>query len=456
MAILIANIVYGQYSPHHQWDYVTNDLIWGYILILVTVFLAFEEMDLYKYQVILNKVRHSITLQKALFLSLVALVFCSFIFKFHEVSAARILLGLIYINLSLITLLTRVIILPNIFFKLVREKVINRNLLIVGTGNLSTEHAEELIENRNSYFNIVGLIDDEESVLGTNVKGIPVLGKISDLPQLVELYNVKDILVASDTRCDNRLHEIIDQCKEANKTVHIVSELYNIAKQKIQIEEIGKVSAFRYVPPQPGSKFIYPFIKRVIDIVVAFTVIVGLFPLWLTIALLIKMTSSGPVFYKPKVIGKNSQLFSMYKFRSMQVNVSTKLHQDKVIKMIRDNEATTKIVKDPRITALGRILRKLSIDEFPQLINVLRGEMSLVGPRPCLPYEFEAMKEWQKQRCAITPGMTGLWQIKGRDEVLFNQQVILDLYYKEHRSIWMDLQILFGTIPVVIFGRGGA
>ena len=146
----------------------------------------------------------------------------------------------------------------------------------------------------------------------------------------------------------------------------------------------------------------------------------------------------------------------MFKFRSMRVNASTKLHEDKVKKMILENSATTKLTNDPRITAIGSILRKLSIDEFPQLINVIKGEMSLVGPRPCLPYEYEVMKDWQKQRFAITPGMTGIWQIKGRDEVLFNEQVILDLYYKEHCSVWMDLQILFGTIPVVIFGRGGA
>jgi undecaprenyl-phosphate galactose phosphotransferase len=139
----------------------------------------------------------------------------------------------------------------------------------------------------------------------------------------------------------------------------------------------------------------------------------------------------------------------------MFVNASSRIHEDMVRKMIKENGATTKLVGDPRITPIGKLLRKSSLDELPQLINVIKGEMSLVGPRPCLPYEYEEMKDWQKERCAILPGMTGIWQVKGRDEVLFNEQVILDLYYKEHRSLWMDLEIMAETIPVVLFGRGG-
>jgi undecaprenyl-phosphate galactose phosphotransferase len=448
--------MYSRYSSYFELGDITDDLMVGYFLIVATSLLAMSELDLYKYQVILTKLRHAIALQKALFLSLVALVFFSFMFKTVDVSSSRVLLGLIYVNLSILFLITRVTIIPALFFKLVNDKIINRNLLIVGSGRLSSDHAEELIENRNSYFNIVGIADDEESDLNDHVNGIPVLGNVSNLHKMVEMYNVNDILVASDTRCDDRLHEIIDKCKASNKTIHIVSELYNIATEKIQIEEIGKVSAFRYVPPQVGHKIVYPFIKRVVDISLSLIILIGLLPVWILIGALIKLTSKGPIFYKPVAIGQGGRPFIMYKFRSMRVNVSTNLHKEKVRKMIKQNDATKKIVNDPRITPLGRFLRKCSIDEFPQLINVLNGEMSLVGPRPCLPYEYEVMKEWQKQRCDIKPGMTGIWQIRGRDEVLFNQQVVLDLYYKEHCSVWMDLQILFSTIPVVIFGRGGA
>lgn len=456
LSIFLSNVMYSNYSPYFELGDITTDLLFGYLIILVTVLLAMAETELYKYQVVLNKIRHVLTLQKALFLSLVSLIFFSFLFKIVEVSVARVLMGLIYANMSILFAITRVLIIPNFFYRLVASKIINRNLMIVGSGKLSVDHAEELVENRSSYFNIVGFVDDEEPSLGKEVNGIPVLGKISDLPTLVELFNVNDLLVASDTKCDDRLHTIIDKCKQANKTVHIVSELYNIAQQKINIEEIGKVSAFRYTPPQPGSRLVYPFIKRSIDIMASLIILIALLPIWVLFAVLIKITSPGPVFYKAIMIGKDGKQFLMYKFRSMHVHTSKHIHIEKVRKMILENDSTKKIVEDPRITSLGRVLRKLSIDEFPQLINVLKGEMSLVGPRPCLPYEFEVMKEWQKQRCDIKPGMTGIWQIKGRDEVLFNQQIVLDLYYKEHCSVWMDFQILLGTIPVVIFGKGGA
>ena len=454
-AIFLSNVIYSNYSSYFDLDSIPPDLIIGYFLIVGTLLLAMAELDLYKYQVILNKLRHTTSLQKALLLSLVAIIFFAFIFKFVEVTSARVLMGLIYVNIFLLFLITRVLIVPNIFYSLVNNKAINRNLLIVGSGKLSTEHAEELIENRTSYFNIVGIVHDHDSNLDKEINGIPVIGSITDLPSLVDSYRVNDILVASDTQCDDRLHTIIDKCKQSNRTVHIVSELYNIAHQKINIEEIGKVSAFRYIPPQPGSKLVYPFMKRLLDIVISLCFIILLLPIWIIVGLLVKATSSGPIFYQPTMIGKDGVQFRMFKFRSMYVNVSTRLHKDKVRKMIKENSSTKKLVNDPRITPIGRVLRKLSIDEFPQLINVLRGEMSLVGPRPCLPYEFEVMKEWQKQRCSIKPGMTGIWQIKGRDEVRFNQQIVLDLYYKEHRSVWMDFQILLSTIPVVIFGRGG-
>jgi undecaprenyl-phosphate galactose phosphotransferase len=161
------------------------------------------------------------------------------------------------------------------------------------------------------------------------------------------------------------------------------------------------------------------------------------------------------VFYKASAIGMHGKEFKMFKFRSMRAAASTEIHQEKVIKMILENEATTKLKNDPRITTIGKVLRKLSLDEFPQLINVIRGEMSLVGPRPNLPYEYQHMADWQKKRFSVIPGMTGLWQIKGRDEVLFNDQIVLDLYYIEHRSVKLDFEILLNTIPVVIFGKGG-
>jgi lipopolysaccharide/colanic/teichoic acid biosynthesis glycosyltransferase len=182
------------------------------------------------------------------------------------------------------------------------------------------------------------------------------------------------------------------------------------------------------------------------------------------IAVLILIDSKGPVFYQQVRIGKHGRLFTMYKFRSMQVNADPTIHQAYVSRLIKDNlkpeqvngskQGSLKLEADPRITRVGRIIRKTSIDELPQLLNVLRGEMSLVGPRPPLPYELDVYQEWHKSRLDVLPGITGLWQVKGRNRVSFDEMVRLDLEYIEHQSVWRDMLILFQTPWALIHTRG--
>ena len=188
---------------------------------------------------------------------------------------------------------------------------------------------------------------------------------------------------------------------------------------------------------------------------------VALLPLFLSIAAVIKLNSKGPVFYHARAIGKNGLPFTMFKFRSMEINTDHKMHKEYVCKLIKgeigrenNGEAPLKITDDPRVTRVGKMLRKTSLDELPQLINVLRGEMSLVGPRPCLPYEYEMYKDWYKKRTAVRPGITGLWQVSGRSEVSFEDMILLDLYYIYNRSVMMDLSILWETIFAVMAKKG--
>ncbi len=432
-----------------------NSLFVGGATILGTLMWFMAGKSLYKYQVILDRPRHVIALLKAMSYSLFILIFVSFVFKMEEVTASRVLIGTSYLTIAVVFMITRVAIAPAIYFWMVKTKRINRNMLIVGIGKESIERAKFLKNLENSNFDVVGFVDDG-SIAENNLEdneSINVLGGIADLDAIVKDYKICDILVTSNYKREEKLHDIINQCNSTRRTIHIASDFYSIVNQKVQIEEIGMVSSFRFHPPR--SLYIFSKFKRVVDLSASFAVIIFLMPLWLFIAALIKLSSPGAVFYKAKAIGKDGKEFAMYKFRSMRQGASTKLHEEKVIKMITANEATTKIQNDPRVTIIGRVLRKLSFDEFPQLINVIRGEMSLVGPRPCLPYEYSHMSDWQKKRFSVTPGMTGLWQIKGRDEVLFNDQVVLDLYYIEHRSVKLDVEILLSTIPVVIFGKGG-
>lgn len=200
----------------------------------------------------------------------------------------------------------------------------------------------------------------------------------------------------------------------------------------------------------------YKLSKRFIDILFALIFIIIFFPFWLVVAVIVKAASPGPVFYRAGVKGLHRKTFTMYKFRTMYHNCSTNRHRKLVEDMIKNNRTTEKLKSDNRITPVGRFLRKYSIDEFPQLLNVLKGDMGLVGPRPCLPYEYEIMSDWHKQRFMVKPGITGLWQVTGRNRIRFNEQIVLDLLYIENRSLLLDLKIMLHTIPVVLLGQGGA
>ena len=207
------------------------------------------------------------------------------------------------------------------------------------------------------------------------------------------------------------------------------------------------------------------FMKRVVDLGFALAVVVFGFPFYSLIALMIKLTSEGPVLFVQDRVGADGKPFKFYKFRTMMVDNSDSAHRDFAENFIKgnvmeDRDGTTeepcfKMKRDPRVTSIGRFLRRTSLDELPQFINVLKGEMTLVGPRPPVAYELAHYKEWHKGRLAVKPGLTGLWQVSGRSTVPFDEMVMLDLYYIENWSLMLDLKIILRTLPVMLFGLGG-
>jgi len=217
----------------------------------------------------------------------------------------------------------------------------------------------------------------------------------------------------------------------------------------------------------PGLRYADHFAKRLIDLVASTVGMVLLSPVLTAIAVAVRLDSPGPVFFRQHRIGRGGHRFRVWKFRTMKHGASEEAHRELITKMLNGDEATTahasrdgarifKLLDDDRITRVGRILRKYSLDELPQLVNVLSGEMSLVGPRPPLAYEVEQYDLWQYDRLAVRPGITGLWQVSGRNLLSYRQMAELDVTYVRNWSLWLDLWILLRTIPVVVFNSGRA
>jgi len=218
--------------------------------------------------------------------------------------------------------------------------------------------------------------------------------------------------------------------------------------------------------PQPQevvrSADLYPVLKRLLDVVIASVLLIVLAPIMAAVAIAIRLDSPGPIIFRQIRVGKNRRMFTFYKFRSMYHNADHDSHREFVTNLINghavthNGQAVYKMTGDRRITRVGAFIRKTSLDELPQLINVLKGEMSLVGPRPPIPYEVAAYKEWHKRRLDVLPGMTGLWQVRARSAVSFDEMVMMDIEYVNRRSLLLDLEILARTIPAVVSGRGAA
>jgi lipopolysaccharide/colanic/teichoic acid biosynthesis glycosyltransferase len=201
-----------------------------------------------------------------------------------------------------------------------------------------------------------------------------------------------------------------------------------------------------------AESFRIPRWKRILDLACIFLTLPIWLPLMILLVLWIKITSPGPVWYRQERVGYRRDRFMIFKFRTMHVNAETRTHEEYFASLMRLDCPMTKLDAgaDSRLTRGGRFLRASGLDELPQIFNVLRGEMSLVGPRPCLPHEFQRYKVWQQRRVTAPPGLTGYWQVNGKNKTTFNEMIIMDLFYADNMSLWLDLTIILKTIPALI------
>lgn len=429
-----------------------------YILIgLSFLFLIiFQYNGLYRINIVLNRSSNFANIIKSQYYGALNIVLVSLLIKSYNTTDPRLII-FTYILVSIPTLyIIRVELLRKLFLRL-RYDSFRRNVVIVGDGNSGRLLAAKLIYENSIGIEVAGFVDDDKEIGEEVVSGKCVLGKLNQLKEVISDHKIDEIIVSIDGKDYDQLLEVVDYCKAHDVMVRLTSELFAIVTRKVETEKYIDIPVVD-VTSQYNNRLTLS-IKRIFDIIISFTVIVILLPILLLIVALIKLTSPGPVLFTQMRIGRYGKPFKFYKFRSMRVITGEdEERKQKMIQFMKNDISSgndTKIINDTRVTLIGKIIRKTSLDELPQLFNVLKGEMSLVGPRPCLPYEYDYYDNWQKRRFSAIPGCTGVWQICGRSSVSFKDSIVLDLYYINNMSPWFDLQLIFRTIPAMLFLRGG-
>lgn len=325
-----------------------------------------------------------------------------------------------------------------------------RKTLILGAGEMGRVLALKIGQDKSMGYQAFAFLDDDPEKVGRSFHGVPVLGPLSRARAVLEKEDIEEVIIASAKIPAQRVLDIITECERFGVEFKIVPGILELIASRVDVDELAGIPLLTVT--EIRLKGLNAALKRGTDIALSSLGIVALSPVFASFALLVKITSPGPVFFASQRVGLDGKPFPMLKFRSM-VRDAEKLFPQ--LEPLSEVEGYLfKIKDDPRITPLGRFMRRFSVDELPQLFNVLAGHMSLVGPRPPLPREVEKYSAWHKKRLRVRPGITGPWQISGRSLLPFEDMVRLDIYYIENWSLWLDLKILLRTVPVVLLGWG--
>lgn len=325
-----------------------------------------------------------------------------------------------------------------------------RRVLIVGTGRLAQRVAEGVLAQSGAGLVLVGLVgDDLAGSSGAHLAG-PVIGTVAETPALVKAHAVNEVVFALPLRSQGTIESLVLALQEQPVSVRVVPDFIDLAMSRATIEDFYGLPLVGL--RDPAIDGFDRVVKRVFDLVLSLLTLLILWPVMLIVALAIKLDSPGPALFIQERVGENGRPFRMVKFRSMVLDADEAL--DPVSEADGASSPYRKSPDDPRVTGVGRFIRRTSLDELPQLFNVLRGDMSLVGPRPELPRLVAHYESWQRRRFAVPPGITGWWQVNGRSDRMMHQHTEDDLYYIQNYSPLLDVQILWRTIGVVVRGHG--
>ncbi|OVE73489.1 hypothetical protein BVX93_01500 [bacterium B13(2017)] len=358
---------------------------------------------------------------------------------------------LIYPALCIIALIASRIFLIAIF-RIVRRFGYNqRQMVIVGTGPRGIKHYKKIVKHPEWGFHIIGFITlEKKDILHKELKKFSILGTIDQMESILDKYPVDEVFYVVPRKWLDKIEKSVMICDMFGVTTHIATDLFSIKVSKSTISHFHGLPVLSF--NSISTNYSALAFKRTIDILVSTLGIILLLPIFIIIIILIKFESCGPIFFVQNRCGLNGRIFKIYKFRTMVENAEQLKHH-----LLYKNEQTGPVFKiktDPRVTRLGKFLRKYSIDEIPQLFNILMGDMSLVGPRPPIPNEVKKYKPWQRRRLSMRPGLTCIWQVSGRNAIKFERWMELDLNYIDNWSLMLDFKLLLKTIPSVLLAKG--
>jgi len=425
-------------------DYVFYSTIFIFLTLLF-IFL----FKLYDWDYIYRGSGYYFRIFKAVSINVIIIIIFGYLLE--TFSFSRVWIVLLYFFSVLFLFAARLII--SIITGFITKKLnLSSKTLIIGIGESAKRIEDSLGKSEVDNYDILGYVEKEDKVYEDKEysKSFKILGYLENLREVVIKSGVQNIIISSKEYKYYEILDMIEDLKGLDVLVLMFPGYFEFSIKRMKMREVAGIPLIHI--SNVGFFGIDLFYKNLMDYFLGYLLFIISIPFFLILGALIKIDSKGPVFYKQKRYTKDSRPFYMYKFRTMYAGA------DKRMARLKKNSVVDgpifKMIDDPRVTRMGRFLRKFSIDELPQLLNVLKGDMSLVGPRPPLPQEVEKYQEWQKKRLNVKQGITGLWQVSGRSNLSFEEMVKLDMYYIQNWSIGMDIKILLKTVPTVLFGKG--
>jgi exopolysaccharide biosynthesis polyprenyl glycosylphosphotransferase len=417
------------------------------VVLLVPAYLAlFHIYGLYDRTNLLGGTTEYARVFNAVTTGVLLVIFINFIQPDFVVARAWLLLAwtlMVTLGISNRFLMRRMI-----YWQRRNDRFVDRTL-VVGANPEGLAVAEQLGLSRSSGARIIGFIDDYLPVGFEPLSGMPVLGSSTAFSALVASESIDTVVIANTAITRERLLGIYSALETLQEVeVRMASGLFELLTTSVRVREEGCVPLV--VLNKTRITGVHLICKTLLDWTLAATALILLLPVFAVLALMIRRDSPGPVFYRRRVVGQGKVEFDAFKFRTMRIEGNRLLTPEQQ----QELEEQGKLKDDPRVTKVGALLRRYSLDELPQLFNVLRGEMSLIGPRMITMPELVKFGKWQHNLATVKPGLTGLWQVSGRSDLSYEERVRLDMHYIRNHSIWLDLQILVQTVPALLTGRG--